>query len=88
MKYVEVLYAVVQVDQFTVKEFPFLFLKSFSVYVLLAKERSSALTTGGSPCYFLSSRGQKIKEVAKIESTRLFLFTFLVSFLWGFSRKN
>ena len=34
----------------------------------------------GSPCYFLSSRGQKIKNITKIEQKRLFLFTFLVSF--------
>ena len=42
----------------------------------------------GSPCYFLSSRGQKIKNIAKIEQERLFLFTFLVSFFWRFSHKN
>ena len=29
---------------------------------------------------FLSSRGQKIKNITKIEYTRLFLSTFLVSF--------
>ena len=34
----------------------------------------------GPPCYFLSSRGQKIKIITKIEQTILFLFTFLVSF--------
>ena len=33
-----------------------------------------------SPCYFLSSRGQKIKNITKIEQKILFLFTFLVSF--------
>ena len=37
-----------------------------------------------SPCYFLSSRGQKIKHIAKIEQKRLFLFSFLVSFLVAF----
>ena len=42
------------------------------------------LKTGGSPCYFLSSRGQKIKNITKIEHTRLFLFPFLVSFFMGF----
>ena len=35
----------------------------------------------GSLCCLLSSRGQKIKNVTKIEQKRLFLFTFLVSFL-------
>ena len=34
----------------------------------------------GPPCYFLSSRSQKIKIITKIEQTILFLFTFLVSF--------
>ena len=38
----------------------------------------------GSPCYFLSSRGQKIKNITKIEQKRLFLFTFLVSFFMAF----
>ena len=35
----------------------------------------------GSPCHFLSSRGQKTKNITKIEHIRLFLFTLLVSFL-------
>ena len=34
----------------------------------------------GSLCYFLNSRRQNIKNITKIERTRLFLFTFLVSF--------
>ena len=38
----------------------------------------------GSPCYFLSSRGQKIKNVTKIKRKRLFLFIFLVSFFMAF----
>ena len=38
----------------------------------------------GSPCYFLSSRGQKIKNITKIEQKRLLLFTFLVSFFMAF----
>ena len=38
----------------------------------------------GSPCYFLSSRGQKIKNVTKSEHTRLFLFIFLVSLFMAF----
>ena len=37
-----------------------------------------------SQCYFLSSIGQKIKNVTKIEQKRLFLFTFLVSFFMAF----
>ena len=42
----------------------------------------------GSPCYFLSSRGQKIKNVTKIEQRRLFLFTFFIHFLWHFLCRN
>ena len=38
----------------------------------------------GSPCYFLSSKGQKIKNITKIGQKRLFLFTFLVSFFLAF----
>ena len=32
------------------------------------------------------SRGQKIKNITKIEQKRAFLFTFLVSFFFGVSR--
>ena len=38
----------------------------------------------GSPCFFLSSRGQKIKYIANIKQKRLFLFTLLVSFFMAF----
>ena len=37
-----------------------------------------------STCYFLSSRGQKIKYITKMEYKRLSLFTFLVSFFMAF----
>ena len=37
-----------------------------------------------SPCYFLRSRGQKIKNITYIEQKRLFLFTFLVSYFMAF----
>ena len=37
-----------------------------------------------SPYYFVSSRGQKIKNITKIEQKRLLLFTFLVSFFIAF----
>ena len=37
-----------------------------------------------SPCYFLSSRVQKIKNITKIKQKRLFLFTFLVSYFTAF----
>ena len=40
----------------------------------------------GSPCYFLSSRGQKIKHITKIEQN--FCPRSWFHFLWRFSRKN
>ena len=52
----------------------------FSWVVYYRKLCKSQVIKQGSPCYFLSSRGQKIKNITKIEQTRLFLFTFLVSF--------
>ena len=42
----------------------------------------------GSPCYFLSSRGQKIENITKIEQKGLFLFLFLVSFFMAFLAQN
>ena len=36
------------------------------------------------PCYYLSSRGQRIKYITKYEQKRLFLFTFLASFFMAF----
>ena len=41
-----------------------------------------------SPCYFSSSWGQKIKNITKLEQTRLFLFTVLVTFfIWFLEQK-
>ena len=56
--------------------FPELFIKGKYVKIRF-KNRES-------PCYFLSSRGQKIKNITKIEQKRLLLFTFLVSFFMAF----
>ena len=40
---------------------------------------------GSTTCYFIGSRGQKIKNTTKVERTRLFLFiTFLFSFFMAF----
>ena len=36
------------------------------------------------PYFFLSFRGQKIKNITKIEQKRLFLFPFLISFSMSF----
>ena len=61
---------------------------NFLELFIIGKHVKIRLKNRRSPCYFLSSRGQKIKNITKIEQKRLFLFTFLVSFLWRFSRKN
>ena len=42
----------------------------------------------GSPCYFLSYRGKKIKDITKIEHTRPFLFTLLVSFFTAYAKTD
>ena len=42
----------------------------------------------GLPCYFLSSRDRKIKNITKIEQKRLFLFTFFISFFMAFLAKK
>ena len=42
----------------------------------------------GSPCYFQSSRGQKINSITKIEQKRLFGYILGFIFLWRFLRKN
>ena len=60
---------------------------NFSELFIIGKYIKIRFKNWGSPCYFLSSRGQKIKILQK--HTRLFLFTLLlVLFLWRFSRKN
>ena len=68
------------VDEISVDEislnFPELFIKGKYVKIRF-KNRES-------PCYFVSSRGQKIKNITKIERKRLFLFTLLVSFFMAF----
>ena len=51
---------------------------------IIVKYLKSRFKSRGSPCYFLSSRGQKIKNITKIEQNRLLLFAFLVSFFMEF----
>ena len=51
---------------------------------IIGKYVKSRFKNRGSPCYFLSSKGQKINNITKIEHTRLFLFTLLVSFVTVF----
>ena len=48
------------------------------------KTCESGLKTGGSSCFFLSSRGQKIRNITKIEPRRVFLFAFCFHFLMVF----
>ena len=56
----------------------------FSRVVHYRKICKNQFKNRGLPCYFLSSRGQKIKNITKIEQKRQFLFTFLVSFFMEF----
>ena len=60
------------------------FLLTFPELFIIEKYVKIRFKNRGSPCYFLSSSGQKIKNVTKIEQKRLFLFTFLVSFFMAF----
>ena len=53
-------------------------------YYVIGKYVKIRFKNRESPCYFLSSRGQKIKNITKTEQTRLFSFTFLVSFFMAF----
>ena len=53
---------------------------NFHQLFIIEKNVKAKFKNWGSTCYFLSSRCQKIKNITKIEHTRLFLFTFLVSF--------
>ena len=51
-------------------------------------QENTGLKTGGPPCYILSARSRKKKNITNIEQKRLFLFTFFASFLWRFMRYN
>ena len=53
----------------------------FSWVVRCKKNVKIRFENKGSPCCFLSSRGQKIRGITKIEPKRSFLFQFLPSFL-------
>ena len=58
---------------------------NFSELFITEKYVKIRFNNMGSPCYFISSRGQKIKNTTKDERTRLFLFiTFLFSFFMAF----
>ena len=57
---------------------------NFPELFIIGKYAKIRFKRRGSPCYFLSSGGQKIKNITKIEQKRLFLFTFLVSLFMAF----
>ena len=51
----------------------------------IGKYVKTRLKNRSSPCYFLSSRGQRVKNITKIKQKRLLLFTLLVLFFYGAS---
>ena len=57
---------------------------NFPELLIIGKYVKIRFKNKGSPCYFLSSRGEEIKNITKIEPKRLLLFVFLVSFLMAF----
>ena len=61
-------------------------LENIIIWKLLITEKyvKIRLKNRGSPCYYLSSRGQKIKNIIKIKQKRLCPFIFLVSFFMAF----
>ena len=59
------------------------FLK-FSELFIIGKFVKIRFKNRRSPCYFLSSRDQKIKNIANIDQKRLFLFLFLGLFVMAF----
>ena len=58
-----------------IDEIPLNFLELF----IIGKYIKTRFKNRGSPCFFLSSTSQEIKNI-KIEQAKLFLVTFLVSF--------
>ena len=57
---------------------------SWAVLFVIRKYLKIRFKNRESQSYILNSRGQKIKNITNIEQTRLFLFTFLVSFFMVF----
>ena len=68
----------------TIKTFVDEIYLNFPELLIAGKHAKIRFKNWRSPYYFLSSRGQKIKNITKTEHTRLFLFTFMVSFLMAF----
>ena len=56
----------------------------FSELFIIGKYVKISFKNRGSPCYFLSSRDQKIKNITNIDQKRLLLFLFLGLFVMAF----
>lgn len=56
----------------------------FPELLVIAKYVKIRFENRDSPCYFHSFRVQKIKNITKIQQTKLFLLTFFVSFFMAF----
>ena len=61
---------------------------NFPELFIIVKYVKIMFKISGSPCYILSSRGQKIKNIAKIEKRDCFYLRSWFHFFWSFSRKN
>ena len=61
---------------------------NFPELFIIEKYVKISFKNQGSPCYFLSSRGQKIKDITRIERMRLFCLHSWFHFLWSFLCKN
>ena len=57
---------------------------NFPELLIIEKDVKISSKNRGSPCYFLTSRGQKFKDITEVIPNILFLFTFFVSFFMGF----
>ena len=58
---------------------------NFPELLIIGKYVKIRFENRGSPCYFMSSRGQKIKNITKIEQKRLFVYILRFIF-YGVSR--
>ena len=55
---------------------------NFPELFIVEKYAKIGFKNQGWSCYFLNSSGQKIRNITKMEHTRLFFFTFFVSFFY------
>ena len=59
---------------------------NFSELPILGKYIKIRFKNRGTPCYFLRSRGQKIKNITKIEKKRIVFVSILGLIFYGLSR--